>query len=193
MIRLNCGTFRRSSPHCLKKGLEKLEAKTKKAALTLFNLKLVTRPKLTLITPSKIENITRAFRNLPTVNLESAHQLHTYLVLNGGTLIFTKDAVNKLEETFATKAQKSLDSKQSTASEISQSNTTQTLTDQQTATRKKTTPKTTQKSQTSKSSTFKNINITKISTVKTKSKPKSATKNPTKSKTLKVKSIKKSK
>ncbi len=81
-------------------GLEKLSPKTKNAAQALFKLKLADQSKLTLITPHRVENITRAFRNLPTVSLEYANQLHAYGVLNGGILVLTKEALSKLTETF---------------------------------------------------------------------------------------------
>lgn len=79
-------------------GLEKVEPKTKKMAEILE--KLAQKRKLTIILPGKIENVIRAAGNIERVNLVQASLLNTYEALNGGTLIFMKDSIEKLKETF---------------------------------------------------------------------------------------------
>jgi len=91
------------------KGMEKVEPKTKKMSKIIENLKISrgagSRPagknsKLTLILPQKLDNVTRAARNIPKVNLIQAALLNTYEVLNGGKLIFMKESIDKLKQTF---------------------------------------------------------------------------------------------
>lgn len=79
-------------------GLEKVEPKTKKMAEVLE--KLAQKRKLTIILPGKIENVIRAAGNIEGVNLVQASLLNTYEALNGGTLIFMKDSIERLKETF---------------------------------------------------------------------------------------------
>ena len=78
------------------KDLSKIEPKTKKMRSSLA--KLVKDDKLMIILPKLIENISRASRNLKEVNLAQVDKLNTYEVLNGGKLIFMKEAVEKLKE-----------------------------------------------------------------------------------------------
>ncbi len=87
------------------KGLEKVEPKTRKMAQVLEKLtknwKLETKDwKLTIVLPDALENVIRAGRNIPNLNLRQANLLNTYEALNGGTLIFMKDSIDKLKETF---------------------------------------------------------------------------------------------
>ena len=96
------------------KGMEKVEPKTKKMSEILENLaknwKLeISIPKesrgagnwkLTLVLPQKLDNVTRAARNIPKVNLIQAALLNTYEVLNGGKLIFMRESIDKLKQTF---------------------------------------------------------------------------------------------
>jgi len=100
------------------KGMERVEPKTKKMSeilqkfaknypstplgiLSLSKEKLETRNwKLTIVLPQKLDNVTRAARNIPKVNLIQAALLNTYEVLNGGKLIFMKESIDKLKQTF---------------------------------------------------------------------------------------------
>jgi len=79
--------------------LDKVKAKTKNAAKVLGKLELE-QSKVTVIMPEKLEDVLRAFRNLVNVELDLANQLNTYSVLNGGVLLFTKEAVERLGEVF---------------------------------------------------------------------------------------------
>ena len=78
------------------KDLEKIEPKTKKMKTILE--KLAKDGKTTIILSKKLENVSQAARNLKGVNLSQANQLNPYEVLNGGKLIFMKEAVEKLKE-----------------------------------------------------------------------------------------------
>ena len=91
------------------KGMEKVEPKTKKMSKIIENLKISRgagsgsarkNSKLTLILPQKLDNVTRAARNIPKVNLIQAALLNTYEVLNGGKLVFMKESIDKLKQTF---------------------------------------------------------------------------------------------
>lgn len=78
------------------KDLGKIEPKTKKMKAVLE--KIAKDVKSTIILPKKIENVSRAARNLKGVNLNQINELNTYEVLNGGKLIFMKEAIEKLKE-----------------------------------------------------------------------------------------------
>lgn len=78
------------------KDLAKIEPKTKKMKTTLE--KLIKDGKTTIILSEKLENVTRAARNLKGVSLTQVNQLNPYEILNGGQLIFMKEAVEKLKE-----------------------------------------------------------------------------------------------
>ncbi len=78
------------------KDLAKIEPKTKKMKLLLE--KLVKDNQSTFVLSEKLENVSRSARNLKGVSLSQFNQLNTYEVLNGGKLIFMKEAVEKLKE-----------------------------------------------------------------------------------------------
>jgi large subunit ribosomal protein L4 len=78
------------------KDLAKIEPKTKKIKTLLE--RLVKDNKVTIILSEKLENVSRSARNLKEVNLSQFNQLNTYQVLNGGKLIFMKEAVEELKE-----------------------------------------------------------------------------------------------
>jgi large subunit ribosomal protein L4 len=78
------------------KDLAKIEPKTKKMKLLLE--RLVKDNQSTFVLSEKLENVSRSARNLKGVNLSQFNQLNTYEVLNGGKLIFMKEAVEKLKE-----------------------------------------------------------------------------------------------
>ena len=86
-------------------GLEKIEPKAKKILTVLLNLKLKTKnKKLTektlLVLPEKLEGVIRAGGNIKNLTLTQANLLNTYQVLNGGKLVFLKQSIKVLEETF---------------------------------------------------------------------------------------------
>lgn len=85
------------------KGLEKIEPKTKKMVKILEKLKVKNeklKVKTLIVLSEQVENLNRAARNIEGVNLIQANLLNTYRVLNGGKLIFMKEAVDKLKKTF---------------------------------------------------------------------------------------------
>ncbi|HUS51957.1 MAG TPA: 50S ribosomal protein L4 [Candidatus Bathyarchaeia archaeon] len=85
-------------------GLEKVEPKTKEMVKIIANLKLKKKDKeknkISVVLPEVLENVIRAGRNIPNLNLKQANLLNTYEVLNGGKLIFMKDSIEKIRETF---------------------------------------------------------------------------------------------
>jgi len=87
------------------KDLVKIEAKTKKmneflGKLTKDEKQTLKKKKLTLVLPQKLENVSRSARNISGLFLAQANQLNTYEVLNGGKLIFMKEAIEVLEKTW---------------------------------------------------------------------------------------------
>jgi len=78
------------------KDLAKIEPKTKKMKTVLE--KLVKDDKATLVLSEKLENVFRAARNLKGLNLRQTNQLNVYEILNGGHLLFMKEAIEKLKE-----------------------------------------------------------------------------------------------
>ncbi|KUK83508.1 MAG: LSU ribosomal protein L4P [Microgenomates bacterium 39_6] len=78
-------------------GLEKVTPKTKKAAKFIENLGIGDK-KATLYLSEKNDNIIRAFRNLPNVNIDLANKINAYQTLSSGKIIFTKKAVKVLKE-----------------------------------------------------------------------------------------------
>jgi len=87
------------------KGMKKVEPKTKEMMKILERLarnwKLETENwKLTIVLPEVLENVIQAARNIQGVNLIQTNILNTYEVLNGGKLIFMKESIDKLKETF---------------------------------------------------------------------------------------------
>jgi len=79
--------------------LNKVSSKTQNAQKFINKLKLSNK-KITIITPEKIEEIWRAFRNIPKTEITLSPQVSTYKILNGGTIIFTTDAITKLISIF---------------------------------------------------------------------------------------------
>ncbi len=83
------------------KNLDLKEAKTKEANTLLKNLNVDGR---TLVIDSSLEEKEkRAFRNIEGADLALVTNLNTYQVLDNKKLIFTKDAIKKLEEVFVSK------------------------------------------------------------------------------------------
>lgn len=85
-------------------GLEKVKPKTKEMAKTLEKLQpKADRPraeKILIVMPKVIDNVIRAARNIEGVSLEQANLLNTYEVLNNKEIIFMKEGIDKLKETF---------------------------------------------------------------------------------------------
>ncbi len=77
--------------------------KTKKAVEILNNLRLSDR-KITLVITEGEENLALSFRNLPTVNIVYTDELNAYYALDNDTILFTKRALEKLQEVRASGA-----------------------------------------------------------------------------------------
>jgi len=84
--------------------LEKIEPKTKKMTNVIANLSLnKKKQQLLLVTPKAgvdFANIFKAARNIEGVRVVSANQLNTYEVMVNSKILFMKDAINTLKETF---------------------------------------------------------------------------------------------
>ena len=75
------------------------EIKTKNFAEVLSNLKV--DKKAIVVMPEVDEKVIMSARNIPTVQTTLVNTLNVYDVMNGGTVIVTKDAVAKIEEVLA--------------------------------------------------------------------------------------------
>ena len=75
------------------------EIKTKNFAEVLSNLKV--DKKAIVVMPEVDEKVIMSARNIPTVQTTLVDTLNVYDVMNGGTVIVTKDAVAKIEEVLA--------------------------------------------------------------------------------------------
>ncbi|MGI6365853.1 MAG: 50S ribosomal protein L4 [Bacillota bacterium] len=73
--------------------------KTKEILQILKNLKV--EGKAVIITADSAPAVYKSARNIPGVSTSIANNINTYQVLNGGSIILTKDAVAKIEEVFA--------------------------------------------------------------------------------------------
>lgn len=86
-------------------GLEKIKPKTKEMIKVMENLKCKMekkklKEKISLILPEPMENVIKGARNIAGIRLTQANLLNAYEVLNGGKLIFTKESLKRLRETF---------------------------------------------------------------------------------------------
>lgn len=85
-------------------GIEKASGKTKEMAqlLTQLNSKLKTQNlkllSALIVTEGKLDNVVRAVRNIPGIDVLPANLLNAYEVLKHEVLILTKDAVEKLSK-----------------------------------------------------------------------------------------------
>ena len=75
------------------------EIKTKNFVEVLNNLKA--DKKAIVVMPEIDEKVIMSARNIPTVQTTLVNTLNVYDVMNGGTVIVTKDAVAKIEEVLA--------------------------------------------------------------------------------------------
>ncbi len=78
-------------------GLSELEPKTKLFAKALESLPLKGLTKLVIL-PEKSDTVVRGMRNIPETAVVLPAQLNTYQVLSYDNLIFTKEAVEKLQQ-----------------------------------------------------------------------------------------------
>ncbi|MBU1326910.1 50S ribosomal protein L4 [Patescibacteria group bacterium] len=79
-------------------GLGAQPLKTKTIARMLFLLKVPSSA--LLVTPKEAELVVRAVRNIPGVEYMPASQLHAYTVLSHKKLLFMKESLSLLQETF---------------------------------------------------------------------------------------------
>jgi len=85
-------------------GLEKLEPKTKKMADVINNLKLNDKNKQILLVLPKsgkdFEGVYKAARNIKGLNVTASNFLNTYEVLANKKILFMKNAIDVVKETF---------------------------------------------------------------------------------------------
>ncbi len=74
------------------------EIKTKNFKAVMDNLKVA---KAYVVLNEKDENVIMSARNLPNVQTALTNTINVYDVMNGGTVILTKDAVKTIEEVYA--------------------------------------------------------------------------------------------
>lgn len=79
-------------------GLENIEPKTKIMVTSLQTIGAI--GKTLIVTSVHAERVVWAGRNIEGVDILPAHTLHTYAVLNHKNLVFTKEAIPVLKETF---------------------------------------------------------------------------------------------
>ncbi len=78
------------------------DIKTKNANNVLSNLKL-TGEKVLLVIPWKNDMVTRSFRNIPGVKVVSAAYVNPFDLLSYKKVVFMKDSLQKIEDTFLSK------------------------------------------------------------------------------------------
>lgn len=84
-------------------GLEKIEPKTKEFLgffKKLSEEKNSVKMKFLLVIPDKMENVSRAVRNIGFVDVLPPELLNTYQVLNHQKIVFTKEALSVLEKKY---------------------------------------------------------------------------------------------
>jgi large subunit ribosomal protein L4 len=85
-------------------GLEKIEPKTKKMVDVIVKLGLNNKKQqVLLVTPKAgvdFANVSKAARNIEGVNVVSSNQLNTYQVMVNNRILFMKDSIDSLKETF---------------------------------------------------------------------------------------------
>lgn len=85
-------------------GLEKIEPKTKNMVVIINNLSLNEKnKKILLVTPKAgkdFENIVKASRNIKGVRVTSANLLTTYEILANKKILFMKNSIETVKETF---------------------------------------------------------------------------------------------
>jgi len=92
------------------KGLEDIDPKTKKMVEVLKNLSLIEgkniKGRILLILPQNSRNIVLAGRNIDYLTIQQARLLNAYTIITHKNLLFSRDAVGKLSDTFITKEKK---------------------------------------------------------------------------------------
>jgi len=85
-------------------GLEKIEPKTKKMVDVIVKLGLNNKKQqVLLVTPKAgvdFANVSKAARNIKGVNIVSSNQLNTYQVMVNNNILFMKNSIDSLKETF---------------------------------------------------------------------------------------------
>ncbi len=85
-------------------GLAKIEPRTKKMTNVIKSLKLIGKDQqLLLVTPKEGKdfiNVIKAARNIEGVNILPATQLNTYQILANKKILFMKESIESLKETF---------------------------------------------------------------------------------------------
>lgn len=82
-------------------GLDTIQPKTKVMAQTLSNFGLTEeKVRLLVVMPETNDTVVRTGRNLERVTITAADRVNTYAILHAKQVIFMKDAIRKLEETF---------------------------------------------------------------------------------------------
>lgn len=76
--------------------LDGIKTKNFKAVMDNLNVS-----KAYVVINDKDDNIIKSARNLPNVDTAMANMINTYDIMNGGTVILTKDAVKTIEEVYA--------------------------------------------------------------------------------------------
>ena len=88
-------------------GLEKIEPKTKKMADIIGKLSLDVKNKQTLLVMPKggkdFENVSKAARNIQGIRILSSNLLNTYQVLQSNQILFMKNSIDAIKETFLRK------------------------------------------------------------------------------------------
>lgn len=88
------------------KGLEAIEAKTKKAVEVLKNLQIKKSSKILLVLPKtgkELENVNRATRNITGVEVLAASSLNVFKVLDNSTVLIMKESIDNLKNIFLSK------------------------------------------------------------------------------------------
>jgi large subunit ribosomal protein L4 len=78
------------------------EIKTKNAVETLKSLNL-TWEKVLVVVPEKNEVISKSFNNIPGVKTILANYVNPYDLLSYKKVVFLKDSLSKIEDTFLSK------------------------------------------------------------------------------------------
>ena len=73
--------------------------KTKAMVEVLNNLKIAGK-KVLFVMPQTVTEVIKSARNIERTNVTTIGELNTYAIMNANVIVFVKDAIAKLEETF---------------------------------------------------------------------------------------------
>lgn len=73
--------------------------KTKAMVEVLNNLKIAGK-KVLFVMPETVTEVIKSARNIERTNVTTTGELNTYAIMNANVVVFVKDAIAKLEETF---------------------------------------------------------------------------------------------